>query len=86
MKMSALNVFTVQVTHCEHTTHFSYTLQGQSLKSFRIVTCNRPNKHKALFKRRSSQLETRLGVGAEITLCVRKASLTCRSKNLLYLR
>lgn len=50
MKMSALNVFTVQVTHCEHTTHLSYTLQGQSLKSFKIMTCNRPNKHKALFK------------------------------------
>lgn len=50
MKMSALNVFTVQVTHCEHTTHLSYTLQGHGLKSFKIMTCNRPNKHKALFK------------------------------------
>lgn len=50
MKMSALKVFTVQVTHCEHTTHLSYTLQGQSLKSFKIMTCNRPSKHKDLFK------------------------------------
>lgn len=30
--MSALSVFTVQATHCEHTTHLSYTLQGQSEK------------------------------------------------------
>lgn len=38
----------------EHTTHSSCTLQGQGLKSLKIMTRNRPNKNKALLKSMST--------------------------------